>query len=221
MITERSFLEKNLNNPRNYGMFETQSSNTFQNSIKTYSIPKSDRWKSLYAKPANDCLYIIPSIKSNRATGIGYGKRLDLRYIRGKGCPSPDTYSLASTLNLKNGISIKSRIPDTSIIGKSKLPCPGDYNINLKDTKLPLTLKFRHGLYYDDELKLKGHCISPQAYTPKINYTLPTRFNNIKFGTEQRIVNDVRKDLKNNPGPGCYNLPQIFDLKRKRKPPIN
>ena len=213
-------LERNLNNPRNYGMYDDKSVNTFRNSNISYTIPKSERFKGNYKKGATDSFYEVNSVMSKNSTSLGYGERTDFRFLRGKGNPSPDTYNLGSTLN-KKSTSIKSRQPDNTILYKSRIPAPGDYNIRLKETTLPTTLKFRHSLFYEDEMKLKSHCISPQAYFPKTHFTSPNRFNNIKFPTQQRNTNEIGKDLKTNPGPGYYNLPSIFDLSRRTKPAIN
>lgn len=221
MTLESSILDRNLNNPRNYGMFDNQSTNTMQNSIKTYSIPKEQRFRSLYVKAATDCFYDVRSELGKKTTGLGYGERTDFRYVRGKGVPSPDTYTMPSTLNKRNAASIKSRIPNNELLNKARIPAPGDYNIISKNTTLPTTLKFRHGLYYDDELKLKGHCLSPQAYSPSIVFTHPSRYKEIKFSCQQRIAGEISKEQKNMPGPGQYNLPSVFDLKRKYKPSIN
>ena len=215
--TERSFLERNLNNPRNFGISETQSSNTYRNSVKTYSIPKEERFKD-YVKPATDCFYNLPSIKSPHGAAIGFGSRIDLSAARGKGCPGPDAYNIGSTLNTKIAASLKSRLPDNSLLYKDKIPAPSNYNYQFKNTTLPTTLKFRHGLYYEDELKLKGHCISPQTYNPSILQVKQNRFKDIKFGTEQRSSTGGKNGV---PGPGQYNLPSSFDLSRKYKPCIN
>lgn len=221
LITESSFLAKNVNNPRNYGMFETQSCNTLQNSIKAFSIPKGSRFKLNIEHHDSDNLYTIPSIKSNKGTCMGYGGRTDFTKLNGKGNPSPDTYTLPSSLNKNNAATLKFRIPDMSISNKSKIPSPGDYNILLKNTTLPTTLKFRHGLYYEDELKLKCNGVSPQTYTPNYGSVLSSRYNSVKFNIQQRVTNEVNKEIKKNPGPGYYNLPSVFDLSRKFKPCIN
>ena len=51
--------------------------------------------------------------------------------------------------------------------------------------------------------------------------TNDNRYKSIKFSTSQRDTTKEINSTKFNPGPGAYNLPSVFDLKRKYKSPIN
>lgn len=202
-------------------MFDIQSTNTFRNSSKTYTIPKTQRFQVSNVSQ-NHSLYDIPkSNKSIHGTSLGFGERIDISYLTGKGNPGPDNYYPQPSWLKKFPMTIKNKIPDNHIQEKAKIPSPGNYNIITKSSTLPTTLKFRHNLYYDDEIKQKGHCISPQTYFPDIQCIKPNRYSSIKFTTNPRIANEMSKDQKSFPGIGQYNLPSVFDLTRKYKPCIN
>jgi hypothetical protein len=80
-------------------------------------------------------------------------------------------------------------------------------------------LKFRHGFYYDEEMKTKM-ILSPQKYAPNIKVYANTRYENIKIGIGlgSKSTGRLREE---GPGPGAYNLPSIFDKNRKFKYALN
>lgn len=218
-MLENSFIFSNLNNPRKYGMSENHSAMTLQNSVNAQSFTKSDRFGFTYKKAVVDNLYQLNDLNSKRATSLGYGNKVDIRFLNKSCSPSPNAYNLPSTIK-KAPVTIKGRDYYHANTASS-YPGPGEYPLVEKNTGLPVTLKFRHGFFYDDDYKYKGFQLSPQAYLPDDSFTVRNRFKNIKFGCEPRIANDIPKYLKSNPGPGTYDLPSVFDLTRKYKIPIN
>ena len=190
------------------------SSATLQNSINAFAFPKSDRFGSSYKKPLVDSQYDLKDTHFIRATSIGYGNKIDFTSNLLKNSPAPNTYNLGSTLNLKAGITIKSKWQiNTNEDEKRKMPGPSDYKVTSKRTTLPVTLKFRHGFYYEDDLKNKGYAISPQAYEPTLKFIGTNRFKSVKFGSEERCGVIGKGNI--NPGPGQYNLPGICDKYKK------
>jgi hypothetical protein len=98
---------------RNYGISEFQSSSSLQNSVCTYSIPKSPRFKN--SADTGGGLYKLPGVLgSGRATGLGYGGRLfPVEDKNAKNSPSPSQYKLKSFVDelvKKCGVSIKGKL---------------------------------------------------------------------------------------------------------------
>ena len=52
---------------------------------------------------------------------------------------------------------------------KERVPGVGSYEPKNLDKygNVPIALKFRHGFYYDDEMKMKKATVSMQRYSPK------------------------------------------------------
>jgi hypothetical protein len=48
--------------------------------------------------------------------------------------------------------------------------------------KIKVKIKGRHGFFYDDDLKQKAFCVSPQAYFINYKPTISSRFNQVSFG---------------------------------------
>jgi hypothetical protein len=71
-------------------------------------------------------------------------------------------------------------------------------------------------------MKLKAHALSPQKYNPSTKFVTDSRFANIGVGMGlgnkcwEKIISPNR-----NPGVGNYNIPSIFDKRRKNKVPLN
>lgn len=220
IFTEASIIEKNLTNPRNYGISDIQSTSSLRNSSKPISFSKEKRFKFSYKNAVTDNFYDIQSIKSHKTTSFGYGNRVDMRYIKGKGVPSPDTYNIPNSLKTNVVPTLKSRHTDIFLSKAGNIPSPCEYNIQYKKTNLECTLKFRHGMYYESDTKMRLDNPSPQQYKPSYTFTEPNRYSNITFGSKGKSILISKNTIKN-PGPGSYNLPSIFDLNRKYKPSIS
>jgi hypothetical protein len=72
-------------------------------------------------------------------------------------------------------------------------------------------------------VKKKGHCISPQTYNPDMKCVSNTRYDDISVGIGfgNRSLEKFLASKSGIPGPGQYNLPSVFDLKRKYKVSLN
>ena len=204
-------------------MFECKSTNTLQNSNISYSIPKCERFKGTYNKSISDSSYDISTNISMQKRSLGLGERTN--FIIGKGNPSPDTYNLGSSLKSKIAATFKSRHPNRELDYKLKIPGPANYDTSRNfNISIPPTLKFRHSLYYEEDIKQKKHCISPQTYFPDHHKVQNNRFEQIKFlkGKKNSVLGNI--NTKAFPGPGTYNLPGIFEyknIKKRFKPPLN
>ena len=201
-----------------YSVF--QSSNTLQNSSHIYSIPKSIRMDNRLHKKLCDNIYNLPEQKSTRFTNLGLGKRGKIFEDLNK-YPSPQEYKFESLFDYnikhKKGITILGK-PSEKVI-KERNPGVGTYN--LKNTEklgsIPVTLKFRHGFYYDDEMKMKKATVSMQQYSPKFNYIKINRYKGAGIGLGQRNTMSTERG----PGPAEYKIPRIFDRGIKRDLVIN
>ena len=201
-----------------YSIF--QSSNTLQNSCHIYSMPKSIRIDNKLNKKLCDNIYNLPDQKSTRFTTLGYGQRGNISKDSSR-FPSPQSYKYESLFDYNKkhgkGITILGKPAEQSI--KERNPGVGSYN--LKNTQkfgnIPISLKFRNGFYYDDEMKMKKATVSMQQYSPKFNYIRINRYKGAGIGFGQRYSMSTERS----PGPGEYKIPRIFDRGVKRDLVIN
>ena len=213
-------LDNNLSNMRRPGISQFQSSNTLQNSSHIYSFPKSIRMDDKANKKLCDNIYNIPEQKSKRFTSIGYGQRSNISTNLGN-LPSPQSYKIENLFDYnikhKKGITILGK-PNERML-KERLPGVGSYNLKNQDKigNFPITLKFRHGFYYDDEMKMKKATVSMQRYSPKYNYIKINRYKGAGIGYGQRYSLSSEKG----PGPAEYKIPRLFDRGVKKDLVIN
>jgi len=89
-------------------MSNFHSTNSLQNSISSWTVPKSERFH--VRKLSTDRIYNIPQLLSTRSTTQGFGTKYDLMPLHGKGSPSPSAYSIKSIFEknklLKRGIIV-------------------------------------------------------------------------------------------------------------------
>ena len=213
-------LDNNISNMRRPGYSEFQSSNTLQNSSHIYSFPKSIRMDNKLNKKLCDNIYNIPEQKSTRFTTLGYGKRGNASSELSK-YPSPQEYEYESlfdyNLKHKKGITILGKPSDP--MAKENFPGAGSYKVKNLDKlgNIPIVLKFRHGFYYDDEMKKKKATVSMQKYSPKFNYVKINRYKGAGIGFGKR----GSASKEETPGPANYDVPRIFDRGVKKDLVIN
>ena len=219
-IKSLHILDNNISNMRRPGYSEFQSSNTLQNSSHIYSFPKSIRMDNKLNKKLCDNIYNIPEQKSTRFTTLGYGKRGNASSELSK-YPSPQEYEYESlfdyNLKHKKGITILGKPSDPML--KENFPGAGSYKVKNLDKlgNIPIALKFRHGFYYDDEMKKKKATVSMQKYSPKFNYVKINRYKGAGIGFGERGSASKEKT----PGPANYDVPRIFDRGVKKDLVIN
>ena len=216
-------LDSNISNPRYPGFSEFMSSNSLRNSSYCWTIAKDKRITDKSYKKYNDNIYNLPELKSTRYTTQGFGNRGEFWVPLGKGDPSPDAYKIRTIFDYNvahgKGSSLAGRLNYLSRDDKYK-PGPGAYNEkNLKKVgNIPILLKFRHGFFYDDDLKKKKATVSMQKYKPMFNLVERNRFNGITFGIGDRPNMHV---VNRFPGPGAYMVPGNFDRGYRGKLPLN
>ena len=216
-------LDNNISNPRYPGFSEFFSSNALQNSSYCWSIGRDSRIKDKSYKKYNDNIYTIPSLKSTRATNLGYGYRKEFYIPLGKGDPSPSAYNILSCfdINIKKNLG-KSFGPKLNYNKRDERfkPGPGAYEYKnyKKFGNIPILLKSRQGFFYDDDLKKKKATVSMQRYKPDYKWVEKRRFNGITFGIGDR---PRMYALNNFPGPGSYRVPGNFDRGYRGKLPLN
>jgi hypothetical protein len=133
--------------------------------------------------------------------------------------PDPARYIIKDNFDYnilkKKGYSINSYRNKNSNL--NKFPGPGQYKskINFWMKNEQCTLKHRPPFYLMDKIKLLTG-VSPQKYKIKYRSTENNRYNGVGFG----YGNKSKLNISDNPGPGNYNLPSCFDMKR-RKVPLN
>jgi hypothetical protein len=219
-IKSLHILDNNISNMRRPGYSEFQSSNTLQNSSHIYSFPKSIRMDNKLNKKLCDNIYNIPEQKSTRFTTLGYGKRGNASSELSK-YPSPQEYEYESLFDYnikhKKGITILGKPSDP--MSKENFPGAGSYKVKNLDKlgNIPIVLKFRHGFYYDDEMKKKKATVSMQKYSPKFNYVKINRYKGAGIGFGKR----GSASKEETPGPANYDVPRIFDRGVKKDLVIN
>ncbi|EGR33167.1 hypothetical protein IMG5_060600 [Ichthyophthirius multifiliis] len=186
-------------------------------SKQMYSFPKDDRFKNSNIFYTSKPFYDLPSTKTQRAPGIGYGNKYDFTKAGSK-TPAPNTYQQDSNTinnNIKKGISFGlSREQMSNSMGplgniNSKLPGPGQYQIPTALSKQSFSLGQKLPTIEESKsFKTPG----PGAYTylPSINekgvYFL-SKYQNSKSCSFNPQGERFKKNNKNVvPGPGQYQL---------------
>ena len=208
-------------NERKLGYSQFQSAFSLQNSSKAVSFTKSDRFKLVYRKPESDSIFSFNSTLNKRFTTQGYSSKWDL--VNRKNVPGPK-YNLSgsSFFNKNKATSIGKKIPTRY---ETFTPGVGEYDVlrNMEESKererIKVAIKGRHGFFYDDDLKMKKFCVSPQNYLVNYKPVFNLRYTKVSFGKGEKF--DYIDSRKSYPGPGSYNLPSVFDKSRKSKPALN
>ena len=167
-------------------MSEYQSSNTLLNSTKSITIPKENRFKFLYRKAECDNIFKLNSCLSNRSTSQGFANKLDFTKSAKK-TPAPNTYNLSSSFffNKNKAPSLRLKLP---VKFDTPNPGVGEYNLTQpheekeQREKIRISIKSRQFFFYDDDLKKKQFCVSPQAYYINDTQVQNSRFSNVSFG---------------------------------------
>jgi hypothetical protein len=93
------------------GIPRFNSSSSLQNSTQSWTIPKDERFKNSYKKPATDSIYTTRENKNLRSTTMGLGQRKLFNIINS---PSPSNYNIKSFLESdikhKKGVVIGEKI---------------------------------------------------------------------------------------------------------------
>lgn len=93
-------------------MSEYQSSSTLQNSIYSWTFPRTHRFKDAIKEPSVHTIYNLPRLSGTRSTNFGYGVRKV--FEDKKDNPPPNSYSIPTVFDTnilkKKGISLNGKI---------------------------------------------------------------------------------------------------------------
>ncbi len=218
--SSNKFINYDYDNPRRFGMSSLQSCSTLQKSIPVLSFSRSPRFDKISKDltNSNSTYSFSSSIRNDKGTSFGYGKKLDLSKVNFK-VPGPGNYNLSKNDYSKNGFSIHKKYPKPPMFNT---PSCQQYVIKHfleeKDKILP-TIIPRRTWYYEEEIK-KTNQVGPGAY--KVNFIDSERYTTIRFGIGQKLNKYSSKliiYLDEIPGVGTYNLPKM--IASKIRPPIN
>ena len=101
-----------LNNSTAKQSFSFSKSSRFRTKVDRYYQFSLHNNKLQFLSSHNQFLYTLPSTKTKRACGFGYGTKFDF-YQHKNINPSPNVYDIGSTFNdlkKKKGYSIRSRV---------------------------------------------------------------------------------------------------------------
>lgn len=156
---------------------------------------------------------------------MGFGNRKFLSNLSNSSYPSPTEYKIRSCFDynvLHRKGPIISPKPSTAMPSSRGVPGVGTYNVSSCPNRnaIPIKIKSRLNFFYDDDIKKKKFTVSMQKYHPSLKLVFPCRYHNISFGLGTRVPNE-NISIKDNPGPGAYNIPGCFDKGLKGKPVLN
>jgi len=189
-----------------------ESATTLTRSVPTWSFSKAIRFQYKKNWTSDVPLLELGSTLGKRATSQGYGTRTQ---YKSPDTPAPDTYELKSTLTSCRSPRIMKAIKET--VGRDtwkydkEIPGPGKYYSNKgflaknKGVKLKSRLK---------EVDIKDRNPPPGTYNPQNTLTFRNRFSAVTFGFGDRYDFTDTK-VKEFPSPGSYEIPSVFEFKKK------
>ncbi len=180
---------------------------------QAYSFGKSLRFSNNNKSDIFYHFYNLPSLQSNRATSLGYGKKCEYNKIN-QGCGSNKLYSFPSYFDIKYHNSPAYSFGLGKKLQKEKNKSPGPiYNISSNINKIPCVIFGKEGLNINRKLKKNFSFLGPGYYFNEKNHEINHSFTsnlmnsvNLVIGKEKRFI-DYSKN--NTPGPGKYNIPSL------------
>ena len=199
----------------NEGFSQNISVNALRNSHSQWSFGKADRFRKLRIDNSAKML-LLPSTLNAKTSTFGFGERKPLKMIFGKDSPSPTLYRSQSAFDYKPGagksigmsysVYQKVHIPGLNT-RTSEIPGPGTYStkttlgVNSRKFSLKSRIKPADSATRDNP--------PPNTYQPNFWLTEKAKFDKVTFGFGGRP--NVTGRLNENPGPGTYRVPSVFD----------
>ena len=152
-------------------MSEFQSATSLQKSTTNFSFTKTKRFETPKAY-SNGLFYNLPSMRSTRATSIGYGTRKDFRAQKSDSTVSPNAYHVDKYHEMnekRKHLTLRKRLSPLQDTSRNN-PGPGEYNIGHGSfmKEYPILIRSRRVFYYSNDLKNSNPTVSPKSYKPKI-----------------------------------------------------
>jgi len=193
-----------------------QICNSPLNNSKTkmlWSFPKNSKEIYVRKSDCNQAFYDLPSVKSTRTAGFGYGTKLDFTKSAINN-PPPNSYELKSDFNTKRkgysfGLSRDAmQVSGGQFVGDKNSPGPGAYDTReVGKTKISFSFRPRTTT---DNLTSPKFVPGPGAYPQLETLTSKGKYFVSKFkGSGATLIAPARSkrftELKSaNPGPGTY-----------------
>lgn len=209
-----------------------QSSSTWMHSAPWLSFPKAQRFQNKGSALQIDTI-TLPSTLNRRTTSLGYSNKQfipESQLNNAKNIPASNFYHLPDFLELDEkalrgktfGISYAhyqrvytpemKHYPNPMFFKAN--PGPGSYNV----VNEPGKNKTKFSLYSKGKTfaeMQKSEFPAANYYSPKRILTEASRFKSPTFGYGTKL--DLSKAANNNPGPGSYRLPSVFDKCKRKK----
>ena len=165
--------------------------------------------EKIYSKSRSTRRSDSPSrINWKRGYTFGVGKRPELLNSVGRHSPPPDSYRINSIFDkIPAGPILRGHINGTHSFRRvSNLPGPGSYSPYepLGENAPKYSIKPRI------EMQVRSKSPGPSNYYPNFRTTQATRFAAISFGIGPKPRN-LKYSKPSNPGPGSYEIPNIFN----------
>jgi hypothetical protein len=201
------------------GFSQNISSNALRNAHPQWSFSKGDRFRKLKIDNSAKML-VLPSTLNAKTSTFGFGKREPLKMIFGKDSPPPTLYRSRSQFDYRPGAG-KSIGQSYAVYKKVHMPglntrsdeVPGPGNYELKTTLGANSRKFSLKSRIKPADSATRDNPPPNTYNPTYTQAEESKFDKITFGFGSRP--NVTGRINENPGPGTYRIPSVFDKFRK------
>lgn len=201
------------------GFSQNISANALRNAHSQWSFSKAKRFKDLKFDNTPKML-LLPSTLNAKTSTFGYGNKEPLKMIFGKDSPPPTLYRSRSqfdytpgagkTIGQSYAVYKKVHMPGLNT-RSNEIPGPGTYEqkTTLGANSLKFSLKSR--IKAADSATRDNP--PPNNYSPTHCMTEENKFEKITFGFGSRP--NVTGRINENPGPGTYRIPSVFDKFKK------
>ncbi|CAI2373834.1 unnamed protein product [Moneuplotes crassus] len=199
----------------NGGFSQNISANALRNAHSQWSFGKADRFKKLRINNSAKML-ALPNTLNTKTSTFGFGEKKPLQIIFGKDSPPPSLYRSRSQFDYTPGAGKSMGIPYSAYkkvhmpglnTRLDEIPGPGSYEqktslgANSRKFSLKSRIKPADSATRDNP--------PPNNYSPNFGLTERSGFDDVGFGFGSRP--NVTGRINENPGPGAYRAPSIFD----------
>lgn len=198
------------------GFSQTISANALRNSHTKWSFSKADRFPKTKFQTAAKFVS-LPTTRDTKSSSFGLGTKQGLKMFTGRDSPPPTSYQKMNyQFDKTKGTGFSFGLPYSAYkkvhykginTGAEDVPGPGNYD--QKTTLGANSCKFSFKSRIKPQDATTRNYPPPNCYDPEHSLTEQHRFNAITFGIGGRA--NVNGRLLDNPGPGSYRIPSVFD----------